>query len=79
MPPRGQSIGEVQEIIEMPSYNANVSLNPQAYRKTEIDRLVVCELREYVAGIAKMYRDNNFHNFNRKCCPVQISFVGDPD
>ena len=51
----------------MPKYDAKISLQGEAHRQIEIDSIVVSELREYVARIAKLYRGNSFHNFNHAC------------
>ena len=53
-------LDEVQEIISLPKFRG------EAVRETDSVRLeesIELELKDYVAAIASMYRDNPFHNF----------------
>lgn len=54
---------EVEEVIFMPSFDANKTQLPIPASKIEIDDDVERELREYVRSIAARYKDNPFHNF----------------
>ena len=51
---------EVKEIIHLPTYKGEVSINPDSI---ELGNDVMQELHEYVAAIASMYGENPFHNF----------------
>lgn len=55
-------IDEVKEIINLPKYNykERVSVNPESI---ELPVQATDQLRDLVTSIAKMYRDNPFHNF----------------
>ena len=55
-------LDEVKEIIQLPEFNhmSSFGLDPA---KVEVGENVELELRDYVACIASMYRDNPFHNF----------------
>ena len=54
---------EIKEIIHLPEFDeehAKLRKNPGA---VQLDEVVQQEVRHYVTCIAKMYRDNAFHNF----------------
>lgn len=53
-------IDEVQEIIDFPVARGE---QPQVQQSTDLPSDVLIQLRAYVAVIAKLYRQNDFHNF----------------
>jgi hypothetical protein len=56
-----QVIDEVKEIIELPQYeNLGTFVDPDT---VPLNPAVQQQLRDYVANIAGMYRDNDFHSF----------------
>lgn len=62
--PTGPPMNEVVEAIFLPEYQSNY----KKYRDRELDLVelnpvVVSQLREYIAIIARCYKDNPFHNF----------------
>jgi len=56
-------IDEVTEIIALPSFDAESAKDQIDPNAIELDEEVVCQLRDFVIGIASMYRDNPFHNY----------------
>ena len=66
--PEGSSlIDEVQDKIQMPRFDAkSADLLETHYQDISLGDKIEAELRQYVTTIAGMYRDNNFHNFERK-------------
>ena len=59
--PRGMVLDEVEEIIVLPSEPAKYKRDPET---VELPPEVVRQLRDYVATIASMYRNNPFHSFD---------------
>ena len=57
-------LDEVQEIIELPEFDAKSAKNQQDPGTVKIPKNVVDELHGLVSGIAIMYRNNPFHNFS---------------
>lgn len=69
IPPDGSTcMDEVQDFIHMPKFGDHAKkAHTDDYRRIQIDDDITQELGEYVAGIAKMYRHNPFHNFEHAC------------
>ena len=65
--PHGQTLlDEVEEVIELPPFDA-VVYNQQVDPNTiELDPQVEQELRDLLAAFADTYHNNPFHNFERK-------------
>lgn len=63
-------VSEVAELIPMPNFepDATNGMETQAMLSLEVEN----QLHSYVAGIASMYRDNPFHNYEH-ACHVQMS------
>lgn len=53
---------EVKEVIHMPNFDARNAIGDE-YKTIRIDPEIIQDLSAYVAGVAKMYRHNPFHNF----------------
>ena len=70
-PPEGRTcMQEVKTVIAMPKFDSNkTSFTTEGdYTKVIISPEVFSGLREYVATISSLYRDNNpFHNFEHAC------------
>jgi hypothetical protein len=59
--PNGSTVlDEVKEVIPLSTKSHNYKQNPD---EIELSRQVLSQLRDYVAAIASMYRDNPFHSF----------------
>jgi class 3 adenylate cyclase len=56
-------IEEVEEIVTLPVFDANVAKNQEDLESIDLGEVVVKQLRDYVATISVMYQDNPFHNF----------------
>ena len=54
---------EFKEIITLPIYTAKEISKRRDPNLIELDEAVMSQLREFVATVAAMYRDNAFHNF----------------
>jgi class 3 adenylate cyclase len=55
---------EVQEIISLPEYDAVAIINQRKNSQSvEVEETVIDQIREYVTCVARMYRNNAFHNF----------------
>ena len=81
-PPEGRTcMQEVKTVIAMAKFDSKkASFTTEGdYTKVTLDAEAVSGLREYVATISTMYRDNNpFHNFEHAChvgCHVLFAFV----
>jgi 3'5'-cyclic nucleotide phosphodiesterase len=67
-PPHGTCLDEIRETIKISEFTSKSdSSASDAEEGVEIDDDVLSELREYVCMIARMYRDNPFHNFDHAC------------
>ena len=69
-PPNGViCLDEVRDSIAMPVFDARTADAMVNYDSGDqvVDKLIVDQLREYVAAIASLYRDNPFHNFDHAC------------
>lgn len=67
-PDSSTCMDEVQDYIHMPKFGDHAKkAHTDDYRRIQIDDDIAQELGEYVAGIAKMYRHNPFHNFEHAC------------
>jgi hypothetical protein len=53
---------EVEDVIVMP-HSTTTASQDGAYKTLKLDEDVVANLREYVATIASLYRNNKFHCF----------------
>ena len=60
-------LDEVKEAIIMPEFDAETAAAIGEHKQIELNPQVISELREYVATIASLYRDNPFHNFEHAC------------
>ncbi|CAB9520029.1 Receptor-type guanylate cyclase gcy [Seminavis robusta] len=60
---RHDFLGEVQEIISLREFDREAAKVLQDPSNVVIDPVVVEQLRDFVASIASMYRQNEFHNF----------------
>jgi class 3 adenylate cyclase len=56
-------IDEVQMVIALPEFNADIAAAKAAQDKVVISQQVVQELQNYIACIASGYKKNAFHNF----------------
>jgi hypothetical protein len=56
-------LDEVEEIIELPEFDADVVRNQEDPESIELDKVVLSQLREYVVTVATMHSDSLFHNF----------------
>ena len=65
-------IDEVEEIIVLPDYNADVAKKEMELGEIELSPAVMDELRNYVQTIASMY--NNNREFMHTCMLVCIAF-----
>jgi hypothetical protein len=66
-PPEGTTcLDEVTEVIKLPKFDVRQSRKPNDYT-SEMDPIVVTQLRQVVATIACLYRGNDFHNFEHAC------------
>jgi class 3 adenylate cyclase len=54
---------EVQEIITLPEYDATAINNQKNSQNIDLGEAVTEQIRLYVTCIARMYRNNAFHNF----------------
>ena len=60
----GGVLGEVQEIITLPSFDPSVhAANAPSNEHVEVTDEEFGQLREYIHTIATLYNDNPFHNF----------------
>eukprot|EP00934_Nitzschia_sp_Nitz4_P000393 Nitzschia sp. Nitz4//scaffold129_size63868//17137//21252//NITZ4_006196-RA/size63868-processed-gene-0.67-mRNA-1//-1//CDS//3329534896//393//frame0 len=57
-------LNEVQEIIELPEFDAEAATRAQDSSKVELDRKVLDQLRGLCMDIASRYNTNWFHNFS---------------
>ena len=66
-PAAGQSmpLDEVVDIIQLPKFNAKAATSEVESRSTDLDPVVVSQLRDFVSTIATSYRKNPFHNFGK--------------
>lgn len=73
----GNVLNEVKEIIALPVFDPVAFKNERDATKIELGPTIKAELRDYVSGIASMYRDNPFHNFEVSsiCMCVKLQFV----
>ena len=71
--PETKPLEEVKDIITLPEFHQTVSTSPANSNLDDIQVSIetVRELRLFVTGIANMYRDNSFHNFDH----ASVSFV----
>jgi Adenylate and Guanylate cyclase catalytic domain/3'5'-cyclic nucleotide phosphodiesterase len=67
-------LGEVTEIIALPEFDSSAAMRMQDPEKIELPPEVAIQLREYIIGIASMYRENPFHNFEH-ASHVMLSVV----
>jgi class 3 adenylate cyclase len=56
-------LDEVEEIVNLPKFDAKAVSSQQNPESLDLGEDVFNQLRDYVATIAAMYRDNPFHNF----------------
>lgn len=64
-PPEGTTcMDEVKEVIHMPKFDAKRA-HGDDFKRIQIDAGILQELGDYVTGIAKMYKQNPFHNFEQ--------------
>lgn len=63
LPTKQSFLDEVAEIIALPEYDSMTTKRTQDPEDVEVSSEVVSQLRAYVIGIASMYRENAFHNF----------------
>jgi class 3 adenylate cyclase len=56
-------LDEVEEIVNLPKFDAKAASSQQNPELLDLGKEVFNQLRDYVATIAAMYRDNPFHNF----------------
>jgi hypothetical protein len=56
-------LAEVVEMIELPKFEQKANKKEENPTNVELSPEVVDQLRLYVASIAAMHRDNDFHNF----------------
>ena len=54
---------EIKEVIHLPEFDSEQAKLMSGHSSVKLDEVVEEELRDYVTCIAKMYRDNAFHNF----------------
>ena len=54
---------EVQEIIELPEFDATAVRNQQDPDTIQLDPIIVTQLRDLVTSLANMYQANPFHSF----------------
>eukprot|EP00977_Amphora_coffeiformis_P006244 scaffold1341_cov178-Amphora_coffeaeformis.AAC.21 len=59
----GMLLDEVQEIIDLPTFNARAVMKMRQPEDVELPVGVMEELEEYVTTISLMYRENPFHSF----------------
>ena len=71
--PETKPLEEVKDIITLPEFHQTVSTSPANSNLDDIQVSIetVRELRMFVTGIANMYRDNSFHNFDH----ASVSFI----
>jgi len=72
----GCAIEEIAEIIELPSFDPSAAACQVHPESVEIDNEVEDELRAYVTNIARLYRDNPFHNYE-VCRRFRLAFVSE--
>ena len=60
---RDTVLDEVEEIVNLPKFNVNALKVQQDPDTIDLGENIFNQLRDYVATIAAMYRDNPFHNF----------------
>ncbi|GKY98676.1 hypothetical protein MPSEU_000823900 [Mayamaea pseudoterrestris] len=70
----GNTLDEVREIIELPRLDTSQPIQHVDPDSIELDGDVEGQLRDFVTGIASMYRDNPFHNYAH-ACHVQMSMI----
>jgi hypothetical protein len=56
-------LDEVTEIISFPTFDPKATMTDASSQAVLLDEGVKAQLREYVAQVASLYRDNPFHNF----------------
>lgn len=62
--PMERPLDEVQDVIDLPALNPALLARQEKISKSlELDESLTEKLRNYVVGIASLYRDNPFHNF----------------
>jgi hypothetical protein len=61
MPKDALVIHEIKEIIELPEFD--FTQRQQDLVEVNLEEIVQCQLRDYVAAIAMTYHENPFHNF----------------
>lgn len=60
---RDTILDEVEEIVNLPKFNTSALKVQRDPEMVDLGEDVFNQLRDYVATIAAMYRDNSFHNF----------------
>jgi class 3 adenylate cyclase len=66
------AMDEVQEVIELPTFDPSVYRNTVDPESIELDPQVMEELRDFVIAIGSSYLPNSFHNFEH-CSHVTMS------
>jgi len=57
-------LDEVKDVIDLPVFNPELLAHQEKLSKDiEVDKALTDDIRSFVAGIASLYRDNPFHNF----------------
>jgi class 3 adenylate cyclase len=56
-------LDEVEEIIRLPKFDAEVARNQVPLEDVELSKVVVDQLRDLIEALASLYHDNPFHNF----------------
>jgi hypothetical protein len=59
----GHVLEEVTEILSLPTFDAEAALRQEALSPVTLDMKVMEQLEAYIHGIATLYRNNAFHNF----------------
>ena len=60
----GMPLDEVKEIITLPAFDRKATKRQREVDDVEIPTHVVSQLRDYISCIARLYRQNEFHNFD---------------
>jgi Adenylate and Guanylate cyclase catalytic domain len=71
-------IDEVEEVIQLPRYDAAVARAKETLKYEEavqVSDVAVDQLRDYIATIAKSYKANPFHNFGKTSADVVVVLV----
>jgi len=56
---------EVKEVINMPEFDGSTAQQSRDYRQVVIPADITSELGHYVSAVARLYRNNPFHNFGK--------------